>query len=134
VTPRAGCTDRVIWCADFAPLAAARVPGTRLRREGSRFIVDLPAGHPGGYVLLTQVLADGWLARVDGAARPARSFHDVFVAVDVSPSDRVVELRYDSRTQAGLLAVGLGQMVLCLAVAAVASARARRANEDGRAR
>ena len=134
VTPRAGCAERVIWCADFAPLAAARVPGARLHREGARFVVDLPASHPGGYVLLTQALANGWVARVDGAARPVRPFHDVFAAVDVRPSDRVVELHHDSSTQAWLLAVGLGQMVLCLAVAAVASARARRSHEDGRAR
>jgi hypothetical protein len=123
VAPRAGCTERVIWCADFGLLAAARVSGTRLERDGSRFVVELPANHPAGYVLLTQVLADGWKARVNGADRPVRAFHDVFPAVDVLASDRVVELQYDSSTPAWLLVAGLGQMAVCLFVAVVFRAR-----------
>jgi len=126
LTARAGCADSTIWCADVAPLAANRVSGTRLRRIGDAFVVDLPAGHPGGYVLLTQALADGWRARVDGRDRPVRPFQSVFVAVNVEPSDRLVELRYDSRTQAALLAAGVGQIVVCLAAFVAATRRGRR--------
>jgi hypothetical protein len=123
LAPRSGCSEPYIWCADFSPLATSRVSGTHVRRNGDTFVVELPAGHSGGYVLLTQVLADGWVARVDGETRPVRPFHDVFAAVDVGASDRVVELRYDSRAQALMLAAGIGQMVLCLAVYAVSTLR-----------
>lgn len=131
--PRGGCAVRDLWCADFAPLSAHKVEGTRMQRDGATFTVELPDGHPGGYVLLTQVMGDGWLAQVDGADRPVRPFQNVFAAVDVLPADRAVVLRYDSRSQSLLLAVTLVQMAACAAVAIIAllSSR-RRASADAR--
>ncbi len=127
LAPRRDCPEPYVWCADFSDLAANRVAGTRVRRHGSTFIVDLPAGHPGGSVLLTQVLANGWSAEVDGRPQPARPFHGVFTAVDVGTSARVVTLRHGSRTQAVMLAIGSAQLAICLALYAAVTLRRSRA-------
>jgi hypothetical protein len=113
---RTDCRETYVWCADFRALAARRVPDTRLRRDGDRFSIELPPGHPAGYVLLTQAIAGGWTARVDGVARRVTPVHDVFVSVDVAPADRIVELSYDSTSQAVMLAAAVGQMTICLAI------------------
>jgi len=87
-----------------------------VRRDGgSAVALTLPAGHPGGTVVLVEQALAGWRARVDGGPWGDAGRSRGRLAVEVSAGAARVELRYTSATAArrgGILASGLGLLVL----------------------
>src|SRR5690606_27211403 len=84
--------------------------------EYIRAEVDAPAS---GYLVVSEAIAPGWQAWIDGRPAPLLRANYLFQSVPVSPGRRVVELRYEPPG----FALGLqlsGFSLVCLLVLTVA--------------
>jgi hypothetical protein len=99
-----------------APVAAAAAEVSANRR---RYAVDAPAA---GLLVISETLAPGWQATVDGAPAPLYAADGSFQAVAVPAGRHVVEVRYLPQSVVAGAAVSLLSAVLLAGAAALGCA------------
>lgn len=102
---RAGVTDLLRWRRDTGARRTAIRETARVEWNGAaiavatesadRVEIALPEAHVGGTLVLRDVLAPGWRARIDGREAPIVRSAQVFRAVVVRPGARAVAFTYE---------------------------------------
>ncbi len=95
--------NRTVWPAGDSVVPVVESPSTLVLRA--------TCGYDGGWLVVNDAWAKGWIATVDGIDVPVERANGIVRAVRLNPGSQIVKLEYRPRSLA------IGSLVTCLATA-----------------